>query len=55
MIARETIMERPWASMRAERLRASVRILYHLTASPSRRTIVTLRSSAPDAQPALRY
>jgi hypothetical protein len=47
MIARQTVMERPGASTRADRARDSVRILHHLTASPSRRTIVTLRSSAP--------
>ena len=46
-IARETRMERSGASTRADRTRGSVRILRHLTASPSRRTIVTLRSSAP--------
>jgi len=47
MIAGETMMARPRASTRADRTRGSVRILRHLTASPSRRTIVTLRSSAP--------
>jgi hypothetical protein len=45
MIARETMMERLEASTRADRTRGSVRILHHLTASLSRRTIVTLRSS----------
>lgn len=46
MIARATMMERPGSSTRADRTRGSVRVLHHLTASPSRRTIVTLRSFA---------